>query len=87
MLAWWLVKRKREGKVALIDPDLFRIKNFRVGASAMVLQQITLGGAMIALPLYLQVTLGVQRDAGRSVARPTVAHDVRRRPARREEGR
>ena len=56
-LAAWLVRRKRAGKVILLDPDLFTIKNFRVGAVAMVLQQITLGGAMIALPLYLQVTL------------------------------
>jgi MFS family permease len=69
VLAWWLAKRKREGKVALIDPDLFRIKNFRVGASAMVLQQITLGGAMIALPLYLQVTLEYNAmQAGLSLA-------------------
>ena len=56
-LAAWLVRRKRAGKVILLDPDLFEIKNFRVGALGMVLQQITLGGAMIALPLYLQVTL------------------------------
>jgi Na+/melibiose symporter-like transporter len=57
LLARWLVRRKREGKVALIDPDLFRIRNFRVGALAMVLQQTALGGTMIAVPLYLQVTL------------------------------
>ena len=43
--------------MALLDPDLFKIKNFRVGVSAIMLQQIALGGAMIALPLYLQVTL------------------------------
>jgi MFS family permease len=69
VFAWWLVKRKREGKVALIDSDLFKIKNFRVGVSAMVLQQITLGGAMIALPLYLQVTLEYNAmQAGLSLA-------------------
>jgi EmrB/QacA subfamily drug resistance transporter len=69
VLAWWLLKRKRDGEVALIDPDLFRIKNFRVGVSAMVLQQITLGGAMIALPLYLQVTLEYNAmQAGLSLA-------------------
>ncbi len=56
-LAFWLKRRKRAGEVVLLDPELFAIKNFRVGAVAMVLQQITLGGAMIALPLYLQVTL------------------------------
>ncbi|MBK9178699.1 MAG: MFS transporter [Acidimicrobiales bacterium] len=56
-LARWLVRRKRERKVTLLDPDLFKIANFRVGALAMVFQQTALGGAMIALPLYLQVTL------------------------------
>ena len=68
-LAYWLLRRKREGKVTLLDPDLFRIKNFRVGATGMVLQQITLGGAMIALPLYLQVTLEYNAmQAGLSMA-------------------
>ena len=55
--AWWLVKRKRQGKPALIDPNLFKHLNFRIGVSQQMLQQITLGGAMIALPLFLQMTL------------------------------
>jgi len=54
-LAYWLTRRKREGKPALIDPDLFRSKGFRLGASGQMLQQIALGGAMIALPIYLQM--------------------------------
>src|SRR6476619_4414468 len=29
-LAWWLLRRKREDKPALIDPDLFRSKMFRL---------------------------------------------------------
>ena len=58
-----------ERSFALIDADLFKIKNFRVGVSAMMLQQITLGGAMIALPLYLQVTLEYNAmQAGLSLA-------------------
>lgn len=69
VLARWLVRRHREGKVTLLDPDLFRLPNFRVGASQMVLQQITIGGAMIALPLYLQVTLEYNAmQAGLSLA-------------------
>jgi EmrB/QacA subfamily drug resistance transporter len=68
-LARWLVRRKREGKIILLDPDLFKIKNFRVGALGMVLQQTALGGAMIALPLYLQVTLEYDAmQAGLSLA-------------------
>ena len=40
-----------------MDPDLFRHLNFRIGISQQMLQNITLGGAMIALPLFLQMTL------------------------------
>jgi EmrB/QacA subfamily drug resistance transporter len=68
-LARWLVRRKQAGKTILLDPDLFKIENFRVGALAMVLQQTALGGAMIALPLYLQVTLEYDAmQAGLSLA-------------------
>ena len=56
-LAWWLRKRKREGKPALIDAGLFRSKYFRFGISSQTLQQIALGGMMIALPIYLQMVL------------------------------
>ena len=56
-LAYWLVARKRRGKPTLLDPDLFKHLNFRIGISQQMLQQITLGGAMIALPLFLQMTL------------------------------
>jgi MFS family permease len=55
--AWWLRKRKREGKPALIDPDLFKSKYFRLGITGQTLQQIALGGMMIALPIYLQMVL------------------------------
>ena len=67
--AWWLVRRKREGKPALIDPGLFKHLNFRIGISQQMLQQITLGGAMIALPLFLQMTLEYNAmEAGLSLA-------------------
>jgi EmrB/QacA subfamily drug resistance transporter len=56
-LAFWLVARKRRGKPTLLDPDLFKHLNFRIGISQQMLQQITLGGAMIVLPLFLQMTL------------------------------
>jgi EmrB/QacA subfamily drug resistance transporter len=54
-LARWLVRRKRAGKPTLIDPDLFRVDLFRLGISSQMLQNIALGGAMIALPIYLQM--------------------------------
>jgi MFS family permease len=68
-LAWWLTKRKREGKPALIDADLFRSKYFRLGITSQTLQQITLGGLMIALPIFLQMVLEYNAmEAGLSLA-------------------
>ena len=66
---WWLARRKREGKPTLIDPDLFRSKPFRLGITGQMLQQIALGGAMIALPIYLQMVLEYNAmEAGLSIA-------------------
>src|SRR5690349_16441975 len=45
-LAYWLVRRKREDKPALIDPDLFKSPLYRLGISGQTLQQIALGGMM-----------------------------------------
>ena len=69
VLARWLVRRKREGLVTLLDPDLFRHPNFTAGVSGQMMQQIALGGAMIALPLYFQMTLEYDAlEAGLSLA-------------------
>ena len=56
-LWYWLGRRKRLGVLALLDPDLLRSAVFRLGISAQMLQQIALGGAMIALPIFLQMVL------------------------------
>jgi EmrB/QacA subfamily drug resistance transporter len=68
-LSRWLVRRHREGKVTVLDPDLFRLPHFRIGVSQQLLQQITLGGAMIALPIFLQIKLEYNAmEAGLSLA-------------------
>jgi hypothetical protein len=56
-LSRWLVRRHREGKATVLDPGLFALMRFRVGITGQMLQNITLGGAMIALPIFLQVKL------------------------------
>jgi MFS family permease len=56
-LVYWLVRRKRQGKPTLLDPDLFKSKIFKFGISEQMLQQIALGGTVIALPIYLQMVL------------------------------
>ena len=68
-LVWWLRRRKREGKPALLDIGLFASKYFRLGITSQTLQQIALGGLMIALPIYLQMVLEYNAlEAGLSLA-------------------
>jgi hypothetical protein len=55
LFARWLIRRKQQGKPALLDPQLFSSKYFRLGVTGQMLQNITLGGMMIALPIYFQM--------------------------------
>jgi EmrB/QacA subfamily drug resistance transporter len=65
----WLARRHSAGKPALLDPDLFRSKPFRIGVSQQMLQQIALGGMLIALPIYLQLVFEYNAlEAGLSLA-------------------
>jgi hypothetical protein len=57
LLAFWLRRRRRQGKPTLIDPDLFQSDMFKIGITQQMLQQIALGGTMIVLPIYLQMVL------------------------------
>ena len=68
-LVHWLLRRKRQGRPALLDPDLFRSKMFSFGISQGILQQLALGGLLIALPIYLQMVLEYNAmEAGLSLA-------------------
>jgi Major Facilitator Superfamily len=67
--AYWLRRRKRQGKATLLDPDLFQSRIFRLGISQQLLQQIALGGTMIVLPIYLQMVFEYNAlEAGLSLA-------------------
>ena len=69
LLAVWLTRRKRRERLTLLDPDLFLSAHFRLGISGQTLQQIALGGAMIALPIFLQMVLEYNAlQAGLSLA-------------------
>ncbi len=56
-LAWWLKRQDAAGKTTLIDPKLFKFPHFRLGISGQMMQNIVLGGSMIALPIFLQISL------------------------------
>src|SRR4030095_13277114 len=63
------LRRARQHKPTLIDPELFRSKVFRLGITGQVLQQHAWGGIMIALPIYLQMVLEYNAlEAGLSLA-------------------
>ena len=69
LLVFWLKRRKRQGAPTLVDPDLFISRQFRLGVSEQMLQQIALGGLMITLPIYLQMVLEYDAmQAGLSIA-------------------
>ena len=85
-LVYWLARRKREGKPTLLDPDLFQSKLFRFGVSGQMLQQIALGGMMIALPIYLQMVLEYNAMEAGPVPRAAVAEHVRDGVGRGEAG-
>lgn len=53
----WLLGRSRQQKPAVLDPALFRLPHFRLGFSGQMMQNVVLGGAMIALPIFLQIKL------------------------------
>jgi MFS family permease len=68
-LVWWLRRRSRERKATLFDLELFRSKLFSLGITSSIVQQIALGGLLIALPIYLQLDLGYNAlQAGISLA-------------------
>ena len=68
-LALWLRHRHRAGLPALLDPTLFSQALFRHGITGQLLQQVALGGLMIALPIYFQMTLEYSAmGAGLSIA-------------------
>jgi hypothetical protein len=64
-----LLRRRRRGEPTLLDPGLFDSRLFRHGISGQMLQQIALGGTMIALPIFLQMVLEYDAmQAGLSIA-------------------
>jgi len=73
-LVYWLVRRKRQGRPTLIDPDLFKAKLFRFGISGQMLQQMVfeysameagLSLAPLSLSMFGVAILAAKRAAKR----------------------
>ena len=82
-LARWLVRRHREGKVTLLDPDLFRLPHFRArDHRADAAEHHARRGDDRAADLPADQAR-IRRAADGPVARPALADHVRRRDPRR----
>ena len=86
-LAYWLVRRKRRGKPALLDPDLFGSKVFRLGISRADAAADRVGWHDDCAADLPADGAGVQRDAGGVVSGTAVVEHVRGGVARGQEGR
>ena len=53
------IKRKRKGKVPLLDMDLFKDKNLRVGSIIILLSYIVMGGGLFVVSLFMQTVLNL----------------------------
>ena len=57
IFAFFEIRRKRNGKVPLLDMDLFKDRNLRVGTLILLISYLAMGGALFAVSLYLQSVL------------------------------
>ena len=57
VFALFEIKRKRKGNVPLLDIELFKDRNLRVGTTIMVLSFLVMEGGLFAVSLYLQSVL------------------------------
>ena len=55
--AYFETRRKRNGQVPLLDMDLFKDRNLRVGTLILLLSYLSMGGALFAVSLFLQSVL------------------------------
>ena len=51
------IRRKRSGKVPLLDMDLFKDRNLRAGTIILLMSYLAMGGALFAVSLFLQSVL------------------------------
>ena len=55
--AYFEIRRKRNGKVPLLDMELFKDRNLRVGTIILLLSYLAMGGGLFAVSLFLQSVL------------------------------
>jgi hypothetical protein len=53
IFAMFEIRRKRTGNVPLLDMELFKDRNLRVGTLVLLLSYLAMGGALFAVSLFL----------------------------------
>lgn len=51
------IRRKRNGKIPLLDIELFKDRNLRAGTTILILCYLIMGGGLFAVSVYLQSVL------------------------------
>ena len=59
LFALFEIKRKRKGNVPLLDVELLKDRNLRVGTLLRLLVNLAMGGALFAVSVYLQSVLAL----------------------------
>ena len=59
VFALFEIKRKRKGNVPLLDVELLRDRNLRVGTALRLLVNLAMGGTLFAVSIYLQSVLAL----------------------------
>ena len=59
LFALFEIKRKRKGNVPLLDVELLRDRNLRVGTAIRLLVNLAMGGTLFAVSTYLQSVLAL----------------------------
>ena len=57
IFALFEIRRKRNGKVPLLDMDLFKDRNLRVGTLILLIAYLAMGGALFVVSLFFQSVL------------------------------
>ena len=59
ILYFWQVKRKKSGRMPLVDVDVFKNKTFNIGIVLGIIQNMVIAGILFIIPVYLQSVTGV----------------------------
>lgn len=58
-LYFWQVRRKRTGRMPLLDVDVFRNRTFNIGIVLGIIQNLVIAGILFIIPVFLQSVTGV----------------------------